>query len=94
MNVSFLEVAADWADTHAVDIKFARDEYEGWFAIIYLSDARGPFSATMGGLEPKKNESANKYRERIQGYLMRETAKARANRIRRLTGVLAASKAA
>lgn len=57
----FFEAAANWADRKAVDVKFSRDEYDGWFAILSFTDARGPFSATVNAIEPH-NQSTTKRR--------------------------------
>lgn len=48
----FFEAAANWADRKAVDLKFARDEFDGWFAILHFSDARGTYSTTVNKIDP------------------------------------------
>jgi hypothetical protein len=77
----FLTAAADWADHRHVDVKFARDESDGWFAIIHLSDARGTFSRTVDAIERGSREPEDKYRDRVFALMSDATVKARAARI-------------
>lgn len=60
----FFESAADWADRKAVDIKFTRDEFDRWFAILYFRDARGPFTATVNAIQPRKKSHTYRDGER------------------------------
>jgi len=84
---AFLDIAADWADQHAVDIKFARDLAEGWFAIVSMADGKGPFSAMINEIPRKDKEPIEEYEGRIYSLLIRETARARANRIMKLNKI-------
>lgn len=79
----FFEAAADWADRKSVDLKFARDEYDGWFAIIQFSDSRGPFSTVVNRVEPtSKTECDSHFGERVSKMLDKACVAARTNRIR------------
>lgn len=49
----FFEAAANWADQRSVDVKFARDDMDGWFALLSFQDARGPYSATVDEMVPR-----------------------------------------
>lgn len=61
----FFEVAANWADRKAVDVKFARDEYDGWFAILAFTDGKGPFSTTVNAVEPRAKSVTHREGEKI-----------------------------
>ncbi len=95
----FFEAAANWADRKYADIKFTRDEYDGWFAIVSFTDARGPFSATVNMVEPHNRrklkiggiitvvpkEDTPAFEARVGKMLDKACAVARANRIRKVT---------
>jgi hypothetical protein len=82
----FFEAAADWADRKAVDLKFCRDEYDGWFAIIGFQDSRGPFSAMVNMVGPNPRETNTDYADRVSKMMDKACVTARANRIRVVTG--------
>ena len=96
----FFEAAADWADRKAVDLKFCRDEYDGWFAIIGFQDSRGPFSALVNLIDPHPKrtvmregekvklpaETESEFSDRVSKMMDKACVTARANRIRVVTG--------
>lgn len=77
----FFEAAANWADRKAVDVKFARDEYDGWFAILSFSDQRGPFSAIVNAVEPTPVRDPD-FQARIDKMMDKATVDARRRRIK------------
>lgn len=79
--MEFLEAAADWADRRHVDVKFARDEYEGWFAIISLSDSRGTYSKAVNAISRGPKEPETKYQDRVNAMMSAAVIKARAVRM-------------
>lgn len=95
----FFEAAADWADRKAVDIKFSRDDMDGWFAILSFSDSRGPFSAVVNELKPRGKdfhivkgekvpvpaESEEEFATRVGVALDKACVAARKDRIRVIT---------
>lgn len=96
----FMNAAADWADRTGSDVKFARDEYEGWFALICMTDSRGPFSAMVNAVAPRPRsrtaprETPSEFNARVGQLLSREVARARAKRIEVNTGRSVAARAA
>jgi hypothetical protein len=84
--LSFFDIVADWADDKGREVIFLRDfdEEKGedsrlyWWAIIKLSDARGPFRAEIRdiGKNPKKIGADGKPRmETDQEYVERVRAR-------------------
>lgn len=100
----FFEAAANWADRKAVDIKFSRDEMDGWFAILSFSDSRGPFSAMVNEIErrgkhfhivkgervPMPAETDDEFDARVEVLLNKACVAARKNRIHVITRTKAA----
>ena len=94
----FMEAAASWADRRKVDMVFARDEFDGWFAIMNFSDARGSFTKSVNPISRKSKkvdgktvkESDDEYEDRVAQLLMKESAKARQDRINQNVGRVAA----
>jgi hypothetical protein len=90
--MSFLEAAANWADWKSMDVKFARDEMDGWFAIISMSDTKGMFSATVNEIDQRKRtkdkpaETDSEFQERVSAMMSKAVAQTRASRIARDTG--------
>lgn len=60
-QMEFLEAASDWADHVRVDIKFFRDEYDGWTAHVPFNDSKGPYSATIGLVTRRPKKAAHSY---------------------------------
>lgn len=81
MSLPFLTAAADHADRRNLDIRFIRDEYSGWCAIVSMSDSRGTFSATIEAITrqthgPNK-ETADEFASRVAKLVERAVTKAR-----------------
>jgi hypothetical protein len=97
--MEFLEAAADWADRAHVDLKFARDQYDGWFAILEFSDAMGPFSGIATFIDRRGKRTSGKgdekvvilaetmeeYSDRVSKHLSKVATQARRKRIERVT---------
>ena len=75
-----------------MDVKFARDAGERWFAIISMSDTKGVFSASVNEIEPRKKtrvtpaETDDEFQDRVSSMMSKAVAQARASRIARSTG--------
>lgn len=89
----FLKAAADWADERAADVKFMRDEYDGWCAIISFSDRHGSFSAIVKEVSRIKGDDVDSYSKRVASVMNREAARARQRRIASIVGRTAAKAA-
>jgi hypothetical protein len=77
----FFEAAANWADRMSVDVKFARDEYDGWFAILAFSDARGPYSGVVNAIAPRQPETDEAFCARVDKMMSDASVKAHRSRI-------------
>ena len=82
--MEFFEAAADWADRHAKVITFERDEVDGWFARVVLSDSNGEFSANLdapariqGRVNDEPRETSEEYATKVWRYLDSACQKAR-----------------
>lgn len=53
-----MNAISDWAESRSVDIKFFRNEYDGWMWEISFKDSRGTFSKC--GNVPKSKPTKQK----------------------------------
>ena len=87
MSMEFFEAAANWAVRRNVVCVFERDEYDGWYARVQMSDGRGPFSAQVDEMfrHPKDRgkpaETADEFEDRVSKRLANAVVAARKRRM-------------
>ena len=83
--MNFFNAVANWADSAHVDVSFARDEYDGWFARVSARDARGPYSIIVNEIPvPKKkntDETEDTYSDKVRAAMVSAMVKAAKSRI-------------
>lgn len=83
--MDFFEAAANWGDRRHADVTFLRDRYEGWMAVVHLSDMHGQWSVYVEMMDRKPRETIIDYQDRVAEKMERTVARARSQRILRKT---------
>lgn len=58
VNVPFFHACNSIAAQRGMDVSFFEDEFDGWYAKFAFADSRGPYSALVLFMVPKKPTKA------------------------------------